>query len=165
MIKFVHNKKEVETMLRNNLKSKKGFTLIELVVVIAILALLAGIAIPVIGYTLHRTRANTAFSNAKLAEECLKQANVQIISGIHDDYNYTTTVDKVFATSGASTVTSTVEVADVTYDLMWNRKEEKCNYVNTAKAITVTGDLINSSDWTTKINPTDNATKVVSLFR
>ena len=47
-----------------NKKKLRGFTLIELIVVLAIVAALAAILIPMIGYT-RQARAQTAIANAK----------------------------------------------------------------------------------------------------
>lgn len=52
--------------LRRVLKSQKGFTMIELAVVLAIIALLAGVAVPT--YTNMRQKAYQAEANTKIQE-------------------------------------------------------------------------------------------------
>ena len=48
--------------------SKKGFTLVELVIVIAILAILAAIAIPVVNSIINTASRNGALSDAQTIE-------------------------------------------------------------------------------------------------
>ena len=54
--------------LMNKLRNKKGFTLVELIVVIAILGVLAGIAVPkVMGYV-DNAKTNTDSANVRMLE-------------------------------------------------------------------------------------------------
>lgn len=53
--------------LRNQLKGKKGFTLIELVVVIAIIAVLMSVLVPSVSGYIETARDTAAMANAKLA--------------------------------------------------------------------------------------------------
>ena len=67
-------------------KGKKGFTLIELVVTIIILATLAAIAIPVIAYTLQSSLTSRAKMNAHTIELAIKEANSLL--GAKDNLKY-----------------------------------------------------------------------------
>ena len=59
---------------------EKGFTLVELVVVIAIPAVLAAIAIPLLSSTIESSQRSTALSDAQTLELALKEAHAQIIA-------------------------------------------------------------------------------------
>lgn len=67
-------------------KSKKGFTLVELVVTICILATLAAIALPVIAYTLESSLKSKAKTNAHSIEVAIKEANSLL--GAKDSLKY-----------------------------------------------------------------------------
>jgi len=79
--------KEMNTM--KLMKSKAGFTLVELIVVIAILAILAGIAVPV--YSGYIKKANST-------------ADTQVLSAIH-----TAATSAVASKGDASTITVTTD--------------------------------------------------------
>lgn len=56
-----------------NKKKKKGFTLIEMVVVIAIIAIIAGIAIPQAFKSLNKSKATADIANAKTIANAITQ--------------------------------------------------------------------------------------------
>lgn len=72
-------------MKKNN---KKGFTLVELVIVVAVMAILVAVAIPTIGAVTSKAKASVYDSNAKTIESMLKleEANA-------DDGSATSTPD------------------------------------------------------------------------
>lgn len=82
--------------------SKKGFTLVELVVVIAILAILAAIAIPVVNSIINTATKNGAESNAQSIELAVKEAQSYIASGSTEVYdgNKEIQVDTKFTGAG-----------------------------------------------------------------
>lgn len=95
--------------------SKSGFTLVELIVVIAILGILAGIAVP--AYSGYIKKANEAADLAQL--DAIKTAAVFAYTDKHvKDTNFTD-VTKIVVTNSAVTVTagSVVTDEDVTSDM------------------------------------------------
>lgn len=68
------------------IKSKKGFTLVELVVVIAILAILSAIAIPVVAATTRSSVVSKAKTNANTIEYAFKEADAAVANGDNTKY-------------------------------------------------------------------------------
>ena len=58
-------------MMKNILKNNKGFTLIEIIVVIIILGILAGIATPKVLETVKGSRMNTAVTNLQMVNRII----------------------------------------------------------------------------------------------
>ena len=56
-------------MKKNN---KKGFTLVELVIVVAVMAILVAVAIPVVGNITSKAQTNVNSSNARTIESMIK---------------------------------------------------------------------------------------------
>ena len=106
------------------LRNKKGFTLVEFVVVIAIIAIIATIAIPVMAYTMNTAVKNNALTNARTIENALKEA--QISSIIQDSSFYTDIasgdnidVKDVAEKKAISKAFSTVKYLGVDYSPVW----------------------------------------------
>ena len=68
-------------------KSKKAFTLVELVIVIAILAILVAVAIPVITTTINSAKLSTLESNAATIEMLTKEAINAYKADMKTEYN------------------------------------------------------------------------------
>jgi prepilin-type N-terminal cleavage/methylation domain-containing protein len=116
--------------------SKKGFTLVELVIVIAILAILAAIAIPVVNSIINTASRNTALSNADTIELAVKECQAHIASRNSEVYpkiaegKYTEITIKDVAEAKA--ITEAFEV--VTYNgepymPYWDRASDSCVFL------------------------------------
>lgn len=80
-------------------RSKKGFTLVELVMAIAILAVIAAIAIPVVSSVIKTANQNTDINNGKTVDLLVKEAYTEVMAGM-SDYTKDTTVKKVLEDQG-----------------------------------------------------------------
>lgn len=65
-------------MKKNN---KKGFTLVELVIVVAVMAILVAVAIPVVGNITSTAKANVYNSNCQTIESMIKLEEAEIDEG------------------------------------------------------------------------------------
>ena len=59
-------------------KTKKGFTLVELVIVVAVMAVLVAVAIPTVGAITQRAKDSVAASNAQTIESMIKLAEAKV---------------------------------------------------------------------------------------
>ncbi|WP_234120324.1 prepilin-type N-terminal cleavage/methylation domain-containing protein [Clostridium hydrogenum] len=92
-------------------KKKKGFTLIELIAVVAILLILAAILIPnIVGY-MQRSKIATVKSNAKAVLNVIKTAQANSDSGSITTYSAAINADGNLKLSGGG-VTNGLATAD-----------------------------------------------------
>ena len=94
-------------MLKNLKKKKKGFTLIELIIVIAIIAILAAVAIPKFGQVKKDANIKSDIANAKTIANA---ATSLMAEGSLATDTTGTKVEK--AASGATTFTNGNKIAD-----------------------------------------------------
>ena len=139
-------------------RSRKGFTLVELVMAIAILAVIAAIAIPVVSSVIKSANQNTDRNNAKTVDLLLKEAYTEIQAGISEKYNSTTYPDKT------KTIAQQVTVATVLKDnglgslLSADEKDKIRFYVSSNGAIE--GKLVSEKGSDTEITPDMNLEQV-----
>jgi type II secretion system protein G len=83
---------EVLNFFRKKSKKRKGFTLIELMIVIAIIGVLAAIAVPNFSAARRKARAKACIANMKLLENALQQYDMDNPPGSNAGANATTSV-------------------------------------------------------------------------
>ena len=108
------------------MKSKKAFTLVELVIVIAILSILAAIAIPVITTTLNATKVSTLESNSATVEMLLKEAintskaEIKNIKYNSVDVTSATVKDVLIQNNIDTNVMNVQRIGGVDYAISWD---------------------------------------------
>lgn len=75
--------------MKKMFKKEKGFTLVELLAVIAILAIIVAIAVPTIGNVIEDSRAEAAEANKELIENAAKLADVSGYAPTDNEYSIT----------------------------------------------------------------------------
>lgn len=86
----------------NRVVNKRGFTLIELMIVIAVFSILAMIVIPVVSHTVNVSILNVALSNARTIENQLKLAKADVQTGNEETFG-------ISARDGTLTVGEVIE--------------------------------------------------------
>ena len=110
--------------------NKKGFTIVELVIVIAVIAILAAVMIPTFGGIIEKANKSSV---EQTAQALYKQAiALDLADGTQDGKDGDDVIDEV-------------EKKDVTYTVDANGKVTKFEYTDTAKKLTATFD---GSKWT-----------------
>ena len=83
---------------RNNERRKQGFTLMEMLIVVAVIAVLIAVAIPVFSSSLHKSRVATDWANVRSA---YAQLQLSLING---------KVDPAYAPGTSGTVYTSVKI-------------------------------------------------------
>lgn len=99
----------------NNSRKKKGFTLAELLIVVAIIAVLVAISIPIFTSQLQKARLATNQANARAAYAAVEAQYLQDDTAT-GEYTYTTTDGKI-AKAGTDKATDTVGGATPNKDI------------------------------------------------
>ena len=96
----------------NNSRKKKGFTLAELLIVVAIIGVLVAISIPIFTSQLQKARLATNQANARAAYAAVEAQYLQDDTK-HGDYTYTTTDGKIAAATSANRAWDTVRGTNI----------------------------------------------------
>lgn len=83
------------TNLKRKMKKQEGFTLIEMLIVVAIIAILIAISIPLVGSALERARQATDAANERAAKAEITIMYLNATAGADDSNEYKK--DKIYA--------------------------------------------------------------------
>ena len=129
-------------------KDKKGFTLVELVIVIALLAILAAIAIPIVTNLVNAASRNSAVADAQTIELAVKECKGYIATRVDEVYDGVTIMNGIRIPSAshehyAITMAHVAEVKaiktafdkhfcnGVYYIPYWDTLHEQCVFIGT----------------------------------
>lgn len=149
--------------------SKKGFTLVELVIVIAILAILAAIAIPVVNSIINTASKNGALSNAETIELAVKECQADIAAKNDEVY-----ADAAGANHGNITIATVatekaiqeafemVTYNGADYTVYWVTADDKCVFLTPAAGGAGLTDLDGNSYATGDVQQLADASGIVA---
>lgn len=95
---------------------KRGFTLVELVIVIAVLGILAAIAIPTVHNVISNANDAADTANAQSIELALKTTAAQIEAGTDSEHGFSSKVEDILKADGINGVPKPKAGGDFYYD-------------------------------------------------
>jgi prepilin-type N-terminal cleavage/methylation domain-containing protein len=137
MILFLKENVKVTKAITKN--SKKGFTLVELVIVIAVLAILAAIAIPVVNSIVNAASRNAALTNASTIELAVKECQSHIATRNGEVYPEITTgkynqltINDVAEAKAIKEAFEMVTYNSEPYMPYWDKMNDKCVFLTSS---------------------------------
>lgn len=101
--------KKLNEKLRAKLSKSGGFTLVEMLIVVAIIAILIAVSIPLIGSSLDKARQAVDSANERSASGL---ATIYYLTSEDENDNFTTGVTKYYVVDGNSKQGTLVDVDD-----------------------------------------------------
>ena len=122
-------------MLKNKANNKKGFTLAELLIVVAIIGILVAVSMPILTNQLNKSKEATDNANLRAAKAAAVAEALDVDSTLKKDgataYYYNIETGKIVSTKpedygvyGAHTVIKVVINADGTVNVNWEPTSE-----------------------------------------
>ena len=128
-------------------KKKKGFTLIELMAVIAIVAVLAAVLVPTVSGYITRAKKTAVITQARAVMNAIETYNLSAVSKIGDNETLSSLADATNGKLGKDNFLTTNDI-----DKLGNAKVWVIEAINTdseaPNKITLNGDILSKYDGT-----------------